>query len=130
MWSAGAWSVASLPGTLSPMKLRLVLLKLLSLMLRWMFPAALVGLLAATQAFAGVMTRAELAQRFPAPYIIGEKDPAMPVWPIFEPNFQQKDSANELVGYVFESIDLAPVPGFSGVPVNLLIAIDHRGNYL
>ncbi len=91
---------------------------------------ALVWLLATSCTLAGVMTRAELSKRFPAPYIIGEKDAQMPVWPIFEPNFQQKESANQLVGYVFESVDLAPVPGFSGVPINLLIAMDQRGNFL
>ncbi len=91
---------------------------------------ALVWLLAGSCALAGVMTRDELAKRFPPPYIIGEKDASMPIWPIFEPNFQQHASSNQLVGYVFESIDLAPVPGFSGVPINLLIAIDQRGTYL
>jgi transcriptional regulator of nitric oxide reductase len=96
----------------------------------WSFLAGLLWLLATSCALAGVMTRDELARRYPAPYIIGEKDPVMPVWPIFEPNFQQKANGNQLVGYVFESIDLAPVPGFSGVPVNLLIAIDQRGNFL
>jgi len=90
----------------------------------------LVWLLASAWALAGVMTHDELAKRFPPPYIIGEKDAAMPVWPIFEPNFQQQAGANQLVGYVFESIDLAPVPGFSGVPVNLLIAMDQRGGFL
>ena len=91
---------------------------------------ALVWLLTISCALAGVMTRAELSKRFPVPYIIGEKDAQMPVWPIFEPNFQQKESANQLVGYVFESVDLAPVPGFSGVPINLLIAMEQRGNFL
>ena len=91
---------------------------------------ALVWLLAGSCALAGVMTRDELAKRFPPPYIIGEKDASMPIWPIFEPNFQQHASSNQLVGYVFESIDMAPVPGFSGVPINLLIAIDQRGTYL
>jgi transcriptional regulator of nitric oxide reductase len=85
---------------------------------------------AAAFALAGVMNREELAKRFPAPYIVGEKDSVMPVWPIFVPNFQQKANANQLVGYVFESIDLAPVPGFSGVPINLLVAIDQRGNFI
>jgi NosR/NirI family transcriptional regulator, nitrous oxide reductase regulator len=87
-------------------------------------------LLTAGSALAGVMNRDELAKRLPAPFIIGEEDAALPVWPIFEPNFQQKANANRLVGYVFESIDLAPVPGFSGVPINLLIAIDQRGSLL
>jgi transcriptional regulator of nitric oxide reductase len=99
-------------------------------LLAWVSLVASIWLLAASCALAGVMTRNELAQRFPAPYIIGEKDTQMPVWPIFEPNFQQKESANQLVGYVFESIDLAPVPGFSGVPVNLLIAMDQHGKFL
>jgi transcriptional regulator of nitric oxide reductase len=62
--------------------------------------------------------------------MIGEKDTAMPVWPIFQPNFQQNVADNQLVGYVFESIDLAPIPGFAGVPFNLLIALDQRGNFL
>ncbi len=98
--------------------------------LLWFMLACLMWLVAGSSALAGVMTRAELSKRFAAPYIIGEKDAQMPVWPIFEPNFQQKESANQLVGYVFESVDLAPVPGFSGVPINLLIAMDQRGNFL
>lgn len=31
---------------------------------------------------------------------------------------------------MFESSDLAPIPGFSGVPVNLLVAIDPGGRFL
>jgi len=96
----------------------------------WSILGSVLWLLTTSFALAGVMTRSELAKYFPAPYIIGERDTVMPVWPIFEPNFQQKANANQLVGYVFESIDLAPVPGFSGVPVNLLVAIDQRGNFL
>jgi NosR/NirI family nitrous oxide reductase transcriptional regulator len=34
------------------------------------------------------------------------------------------------VAYVFESIDLAPIPGFEGTPFNLLIAIDAQGNFI
>ncbi|KAF3998706.1 4Fe-4S binding protein [Glaciimonas immobilis] len=75
---------------------------------------------------AGEMTHAELVKRFPQPYIIGEKDSAIPVWPIFK----QNATANELVGYVFESIDLAPISGFSGLPINLLIALDPKGNFI
>ena len=99
-------------------------------LLSWVGLVGMVGLMAASGALAGVMTREQMALRFPAPYSIGEKDNQLPVWPIFEPNFQQKDGAHQLVGYVFESIDLAPVPGFSGVPINLLIAMDQRGNFL
>ncbi len=78
------------------------------------------------EARAGSMTHAELAKRFPPPLAIGAKDAAIPVWPIY----RQNATVNELVGYVFESVDLAPVPGFSGVPINLLIALDPKGVFL
>ncbi|TQK04227.1 transcriptional regulator of nitric oxide reductase [Herbaspirillum sp. SJZ130] len=78
------------------------------------------------QACAGVMTREAMRKNFPAPLIVADKAGDIPVWPLF----RQNATANELVGYVFESVDLAPVPGFSGVPVNLLIAIDPKGNFL
>lgn len=86
----------------------------------------LLCLLAAAPAWAGVLTKATLSKHFPAPYIIGELEKDVPVWPIFK----QNATATELVGYVFESLDLAPVPGFSGVPINLLVALDPKGNFL
>lgn len=92
----------------------------------WQFLGCLWCLLAASAALAGVMTREELVRRYPVPYLVGEKDRAVPVWPIF----QQNATENRLAGYVFESIDLAPISGFSGVPVNLLIALDPKGNFL
>lgn len=75
---------------------------------------------------AGVLTHAELVRRFPAPLMVGERDSELPVWPLFK----QNATATELVGYVFESIDLAPIPGFSGVPLNLLVAIDPKGGFI
>jgi NosR/NirI family nitrous oxide reductase transcriptional regulator len=75
---------------------------------------------------AGVLTQSELAKRFPAPLMVGARDADLPVWPIFK----QNATATELVGYVFESIDLAPIPGFAGVPINLLVAIDPKGSFL
>ncbi len=86
----------------------------------------LAALYAATPAQAGVLTHAELVRRFPAPLIVGERDTELPVWPLFK----QNATATELVGYVFESIDLAPIPGFAGVPLNLMVAIDPRGVFL
>jgi NosR/NirI family nitrous oxide reductase transcriptional regulator len=77
-------------------------------------------------AHAGVLTRAELVKRFPAPLMVGDKQADLPVWPLF----RQNATATELVGYVFESIDLAPIPGFAGVPINLLVAIDPKGSFL
>jgi NosR/NirI family nitrous oxide reductase transcriptional regulator len=75
---------------------------------------------------AGVLDSERLRALFPPPYIVGEKDALLPVWPVFK----QNGPATELTCYVFESIDLAPIPGFSGTPMNLLIALDPNGQYL
>ncbi|MFA9217610.1 MAG: 4Fe-4S binding protein [Sphingomonadaceae bacterium] len=85
---------------------------------------ALPGWMAPAQA--GVMTKAEMARRFPSPMMVGERDSELPVWPLF----RQNGTATELAAYVFESIDLAPIPGFSGVPLNLLVAIDPKGGFI
>ena len=87
---------------------------------------ALLILALVANASAGVLRSEDLQARFPAPYFVGEKAADMPVWPIFRQNGQGAD----LVGYVFESIDLAPIPGFSGTPVNLLIALTPQGQFL
>ena len=76
--------------------------------------------------YAGVMTKATMLAAFPAPLIVGDKESAIPVWPIFK----QDATAMPLVGYVFESIDLAPLPGFSGTPFNLLVALDAKGEFM
>lgn len=88
--------------------------------------ACIMFLLACAAARAGTMTQAELARRFPSPLIVGAQEADIPAWPIFK----QNATAVELVGYVFESVDLAPIAGFAGVPVNLLVAIDPRGVFL
>lgn len=94
--------------------------------LLWSFFGCLLCLLNADVTLAGVMTHEELAKRYPTPYIVGEKDINTPVWPIY----QQNATENRLVGYVFESIDLAPIPGFAGVPFDLLIMLDPQGGFL
>jgi NosR/NirI family nitrous oxide reductase transcriptional regulator len=86
----------------------------------------LICLSACGTAWAGVLTQPELARRFPAPLIVGAREADLPAWPIFK----QNGTATELVGYVFESADLAPVPGFAGVPVNLLVALDAKGSFI
>ncbi len=88
--------------------------------------ASLLLLCVCVTAHAGVMTRAQLAQSFPSPLIIGDKDPELPVWPVLK----QEMTSTELVGYVFESIDFVQLPGFSGVPINLLVALDPKGGFL
>ena len=83
-------------------------------------------LLVCASAHAGTLTQAELARRFPAPLVVGEKAADVPAWPLFK----QNGTVTELVGYAFESVDLAPVPGFAGVPPNLLVVIDPKGIFL
>ncbi len=75
---------------------------------------------------AGVMDRAAMERAFPTPYIVGERDSELPIWPLLK----QDATETPLVGYAFESIDLAAIPGFAGIPFNLLVAIDPDGRFL
>ena len=74
---------------------------------------------------AGTLDRAGIQTHFPAPLVVGEKDDAVPVWPILK----QEAGAYELFAYAFESIDLAPIPGFGGTPPNLLVALAPDGSF-
>ena len=75
---------------------------------------------------AGTLTRTALEPLFPAPLMVGEKSAVLPAWPIF----RREASGLELVGHVFETVDLEPTAGYGGKPINLLVAIDVRGNFL
>jgi transcriptional regulator of nitric oxide reductase len=85
--------------------------------------------LTAASARAGTLSQADLAAYFPPPFVVGERDPHVPVWPLFRksgpPSFR-----TDLVGYAFESTDLAPVPGFSGTPIDLLVVLDPGGAFV
>lgn len=63
-----------------------------------------------------------IKQIFPTATQIGEKSGEMPVWSI-----KQND---EIIGYAFETNDLARIPAYSGEPVNMLVAISPDGVYL
>ncbi|MEP7097116.1 MAG: FMN-binding protein, partial [Dokdonella sp.] len=39
-------------------------------------------------------------------------------------------AGDKVIGYVFESVMVAPVPAYSGNPVNILVAIDQTGKIL
>jgi len=75
---------------------------------------------------AGTLDRVGLEPYFPPPLVIGEKDEKLPLWPILK----QNGGAYDLVAYAFESIDLAPFPGFGGTPPDLLIALAPDGSFL
>ncbi|KAB1075785.1 4Fe-4S binding protein [Methylobacterium planeticum] len=94
--------------------LALLWVPLLWIPLLWVLPAA-----------AGSLDRAGLEKLFPAPLVVGEKDEAAPVWPILK----QEAGSYEVFAYAFESIDLAPIPGFGGTPPDLLIALAPDGSF-
>jgi len=48
------------------------------------------------------------------------------VWTIYT----QGAKDEEILGYAFETNDLAKIPAYSGEPVNMLVAIDPEGTYL
>jgi transcriptional regulator of nitric oxide reductase/ferredoxin len=72
------------------------------------------------------MTREAMARAFPAPLVVGEKERDIPVWPIFAKDL----TSTTIIAYAFESIDFAAIPGFSGTPFNLLVALDKDGKFL
>ena len=94
--------------------------------MRQLFAAVLLLLAVLQSTQAGVMTKAILSQKFPSPYIVGDKDTELPVWPIFK----QEMTSTELIGYIYESIDFVSLPGFAGAPINLLVALDAKGNFM
>ena len=58
---------------------------------------------------------------------VAAKEGAPKIWTIFG----KDQSQNEIVlGYAFETNDLAKIPAYSGEPVNMLVAIDPQGIYL
>jgi NosR/NirI family transcriptional regulator, nitrous oxide reductase regulator len=95
-----------------------------SLAMRIIYAALLWLLCCMVPASAGELTREKLSAIFPAPMVIGEKDASFPVWPLFN------GGGTNLAGWVFETTELAPIPGFSGTPPNLLVALAPDGTFL
>lgn len=90
---------------------------------RW---AATIGLLAlGVCANAGTLTRAQVEAMFPPPLLLGERHADLPVWPIY----RRSGSGPELQHQVFETVDLEPVSGYSGKPINLIVVIDAEGRF-
>ena len=88
------------------------------------FLALLLALLAAP-ASAGELNKAGVEKFFPAPLVVGEKDPDLAIWPILK----QEAGSYETFAYAFESNDFAPIPGFGGSPPDLLIAMAPDGTF-
>ncbi len=79
--------------------------------------------LASLTAQAEPLTRDDLGALLPQPYTLGEKLTETGVYQLL--NIGQIDA-----GYVFETEPLAPLPGFSGAPINMLVLLDPDGQFL
>jgi transcriptional regulator of nitric oxide reductase/ferredoxin len=72
---------------------------------------------------AGELSQTDLANLVMPAYQLGELLEPGGVWTIKTPE-------GEPAGYVFESLPRAPIPGFAGKPMNLLIMLDNEGRFL
>ena len=77
-------------------------------------------------AHAGDLSKADIERRFEPPLHVQDKLTQIPAWPLTS----ELEPEGGPVGYVFESVDLAPVPGFEGTPMNFLVSIDRKGNFM
>ena len=98
------------PGTGARMWVHLALGALLALLL--------------VPALAGTLSKADVQALFPTPLLVGERSADLPAWPIFE----RHATGLALQAHVFETIDLEPVAGYGGKPVNLLVVLDRDGS--
>jgi len=87
--------------------------------------AALLFLCLGTASFvwAEPSSREVIAERIFAPMELGE--------PVNDKGvYQLLNSGGGHVGYVFETLPMAPLPGFSGAPINVLVVLDLEGRFL
>jgi polyferredoxin len=78
---------------------------------------------------AAVLTKAQLQTQFGESYLVGEKLTALPVWPVFHRS-QISRVRNEIYAYAFETIDIEPVAGYGGKPINILVVMNPAGKFL
>lgn len=88
-----------------------------------MWRAVLLWLMLATPLLAAPLTRDQLEPMIVAPYALGEPVNDAGVWSLL-------NSGGGEAGYVFETGPLAPLPGFSGQPINILVLIDLEGTFI
>jgi hypothetical protein len=83
-----------------------------------------------SQAHAGLLTRQDIEKLLDGQYIVGEVQAGMPVYPLFGKNSASGSGKPDLKGYAFESIDFKPIRGYSGKPLDVLVAMDLTGGFL
>ncbi len=69
------------------------------------------------------LSREELASYVFPPFSLGEKVNDQNVWTLL-------NSGGAEAGFVFETEPMAPLPGFSGAPINLFVMLDLEGRFL
>lgn len=79
--------------------------------------------LASLQALADPLPRDVIAERVVPPFSLGEAINDKGVW-------QLLNSGGAEAGYVFETGVLAPLPGFSGAAINVLVTLDLDGTFM
>ncbi|WP_247738855.1 4Fe-4S binding protein [Shimia sp. R9_2] len=80
-------------------------------------------MLLVTAAQAEVLTKEELSELVIPPYSLGDQVNDKGLWEL-------DNSGGQHAGYIFETEPLAPLPGFAGAPINVLVTLDLEGNYL
>ncbi|WP_366466271.1 hypothetical protein [Paracoccus methylarcula] len=88
--------------------------------MRWLVLFLLLG---AAPLRADPLARDEIAAMISAPYALGEPLNDHGVWSLL-------NSGGGEAGYVFETGPLAPLPGFSGQPINILVMLDLEGRFI
>ncbi len=83
-------------------------------------------LVAAAPALAGTLKREQVQAMFPPHMVVGERLGHLPAWPIFK----RSNATPELMHYAFETIDLEPVAGYGGKPLNVFVVLDKDGTFL
>jgi NosR/NirI family transcriptional regulator, nitrous oxide reductase regulator len=78
---------------------------------------------------AGSATRAQLQQQMGESLTVGEQLTALPVWPVFHRNMTAPGSM-KLYAYLFETIDIEPVAGYGGKPINILVLMNPAGKFM
>jgi NosR/NirI family transcriptional regulator, nitrous oxide reductase regulator len=96
----------------------------------WLWSACMFAFFLSLQtAQASVLTKAQLQTQFGESYLVGEKLTALPVWPVFHRS-QISRVRNEIYAYAFETIDIEPVAGYGGKPINILVVMNPAGKFL
>lgn len=72
---------------------------------------------------AETLSRDALAERVIPPFILGEPVNDKGVWTL-------ENAGGITAGYIFETEPLAPLPGFSGAPINALVLLDLEGRFM